>query len=104
MKKSRRSRIATQLLVWFLLLTLLPLIAAAFLTTRTARQLLTDQIENNLRAIANNLGRQVEAFLALVFAYPGCPSAMEGDKSSRKCDREGDDAIPSSGRAGCAPS
>jgi signal transduction histidine kinase len=63
MKRSRRSRIARQLLVWFLLLTLLPLIAAAFLTTRTARQLLTDQIENNLRAMANNLGRQVETFL-----------------------------------------
>ena len=41
MKKSRRSRIATQLLVWFLLLTLVPLVIAAFLTTRTARQLLT---------------------------------------------------------------
>ena len=63
MKRSRRSRIARQLLVWFLLLTLVPLIAAAFLTTRTARQLLTDQIENNLRAMANNLGRQVETFL-----------------------------------------
>ena len=63
MKNSRRSRIATQLLVWFLLLTLVPLIVAAVLTTRTARQLLTDQIENNLRAMADNLGRQVETFL-----------------------------------------
>ena len=83
MKKPRRSRIATQLLVWFLLLTLVPLIVAAFLTTGTARQLLTDQIENNLRAMADNLGRQVETFLRgqerdllVLAANPGTAGAI----------------------------
>ena len=91
MKRSRRSRIARQLLVWFLLLTLLPLIAAAFLTTRTARQLLTDQIENNLRAMANNLGRQVETFLRgqerdlLVLAVnPGTAEAIDAFSAAWK--------------------
>jgi len=83
MKKPRRSRIATQLLVWFLLLTLVPLVVAAFLTTRTARQLLTDQIENNLRAMADSLGRQVETFLRgqerdllVLAANPGTAEAI----------------------------
>ena len=84
MKKSRRSRIATQLLVWFLLLTLVPLVIAAFLTTRTARQLLTEQIGNNLRVMADNLGRQVETFLRgqerdllVLAANPGTAEAID---------------------------
>jgi hypothetical protein len=91
MKKSRRSRIATQLLVWFLLLTLVPLIVAAFLTTRTARQLLTDQIENNLRAMADNLGQQVEAFLRgqerdllVLAANPGTADAIDAFSAAWK--------------------
>jgi len=84
MKKSRCSRIATQLLVWFLLLTLVPLVIAAFLTTRTARQLLTEQIGNNLRVMADNLGRQVETFLRgqerdllVLAANPGTAEAID---------------------------
>jgi hypothetical protein len=84
MKRSRRSRIATQLLVWFLLLTLVPLIVAAFLTTRTARSLLTDQIQTNLRTIADNLGRQVDTFLRgqerdllVLAANPGTAEAID---------------------------
>ena len=91
MKKPRRSRIATQLLVWFLLLTLVPLIIAAFLTTRTARSLLTAQIENNLRAMADNLGRQVDTFLRgqerdllVLAANPGTAEAIDAFASSWK--------------------
>jgi len=91
MKRSRRSRIATQLLVWFLLLTLVPLIVAAFLTTRTARQLLTDQIENNLRAMADSLGRQVETFLRgqerdllVLAANPGTAEAIDAFSAAWK--------------------
>jgi C4-dicarboxylate-specific signal transduction histidine kinase len=91
MKMPRRSRIAKQLLVWFLLLTLVPLIVAAFLTTRTARQLLTDQIENNLRAMADNLGQQVEAFLRgqerdllVLAANPGTADAIDAFSAAWK--------------------
>jgi len=91
MKKSRRSRIATQLLVWFLLLTLVPLIVAAFLTTRTARSLLTDQIQTNLRTIADNLGRQVDTFLRgqerdllVLAANPGTAEAIDAFASAWK--------------------
>ena len=91
MKRSRRSRIATQLLVWFLLLTLVPLIVAAFLTTRTARSLLTDQIQTNLRTIADNLGRQVDTFLRgqerdllVLAANPGTAEAIDAFASAWK--------------------
>jgi len=91
MKKHRRSRIAKQLLVWFLLLTLVPLIVAAFLTMRTARGLLTDQIENNLRAMADNLGRQVGTFLRgqerdllVLAANPGTAEAIDAFSSAWK--------------------
>jgi len=91
MKKSRRSRIATQLLVWFLLLTLVPLIVAAFLTTRTARSLLTAQIQTNLRTIADNLGRQVDTFLRgqerdllVLAANPGTAEAIDAFSSAWK--------------------
>ncbi len=104
MKKPRRSRIATQLLVWFLLLTLVPLIVAAFLTMGTARQLLTDQIENNLRAMADNLGRQVETFLRgqerdllVLAANPGTAEAIDAFSAAWK-----DGALDESAHAAAA--
>jgi Signal transduction histidine kinase len=56
-------RIATQLLLWFLVLALTPLTVASLLTYRMSRGLLMDQIQTNLRAIASNLGEEVESHL-----------------------------------------
>jgi signal transduction histidine kinase/DNA-binding response OmpR family regulator len=79
-----RTRIATQLMAWFLLIALVPTLFASFLTARTARELLTQQIVTNLRVIADNLGWHVDTFLRgqerdllVLSASPGTAEALK---------------------------
>lgn len=84
MSGAPRVRIATQLMGWFLLIALVPIVLASFLTARTARQLLQEQIVTNLRVMADNLGRQVDLFLRgqerdllVLSASPGTAEALQ---------------------------
>lgn len=84
MSQEPRTRIATQLMAWFLLIALVPTLFASFLTARTARELLTQQIVTNLRVIADNLGWHVDTFLRgqerdllVLSASPGTAEALK---------------------------
>jgi len=61
--KRPRARIAVQLALWFLVLALVPLGVGTWLTYEASRELLTNQIQTNLRAIGRHQVAQIQAYL-----------------------------------------
>ncbi len=62
-KPARRSRIATQLMLWFLAMALVPFGIATFLTYRTSRDLMMRQITTSLHAIATRQAALIETYM-----------------------------------------
>ncbi len=58
-----RTRIATQLLMWFVLVALVPLALATYITYRSSEQALTQEVTNNLFAIGQRQADQIERYL-----------------------------------------
>jgi signal transduction histidine kinase/CheY-like chemotaxis protein len=107
---TRAPRIATQLMGWFLLIALVPILLASFLTEQTARRLLQEQIVTNLRVIAENLGRQVDGFLRgqerdllVLAASPGTAEALRAFTAAWAADGTRDEAAWASAKERYAP-
>ena len=62
-KPARRMRIATQLLLWFLVMALVPFGVATFLTFRSSSDLMMHQITTGLHAIASRQAQLIETYL-----------------------------------------
>jgi serine phosphatase RsbU (regulator of sigma subunit) len=56
-------RIATQLLMWFAVVALVPLVLATSITYRSSEQALTEEVANNLFAIGQRQAHQIERYL-----------------------------------------
>ncbi|MGH8064790.1 MAG: HAMP domain-containing protein [Candidatus Entotheonellia bacterium] len=63
MRSWLRSRIATQLLRWFVVVALIPLALATYITYRSSEQALTQEVTNNLFAIGQRQAHQIERYL-----------------------------------------
>jgi two-component system NtrC family sensor kinase len=55
-------RIATQLLMWFVVLALVPLVLATYITYRSSEQALTEEVTNNLFAIGQRQADRIERY------------------------------------------
>ena len=55
-------RIATKLIAWFLLISVVPLALVAILAQKNAELNLRSEIENHLRATADSKAQQIHAF------------------------------------------
>ncbi len=62
LKKIKRQTIATRLLLWFLVIAVLPLVIAIYLTFATSESSLRKEINSNLLAIADSKARQIETY------------------------------------------
>jgi serine phosphatase RsbU (regulator of sigma subunit) len=58
-----RIRIATQLLIWFAVVALVPLALATYITYRRSEQALMEEVTNNLFAIGQRQANQIERYL-----------------------------------------
>ena len=63
MRSWARIRIATQLLMWFVVVALVPLALATYITYRSSERALTEEVTNNLFAIGRRQANQIERYL-----------------------------------------
>ena len=63
MRRLRSVRIATRLIIWFLLIALVPLCVVIYTTFQLSKQTLTIETRNNLFAVAQRQSDQIESFL-----------------------------------------
>src|SRR5262245_48258096 len=56
-------RIASQLLMWFAVVALVPLVLATYITYRSSEQALTEEVTDNLFAIGQRQANQIERYL-----------------------------------------
>jgi hypothetical protein len=59
-RRVHKTRIATQLLTWFVVVALVPLTLATYITYRSSEQTLTREVTNNLYAIGQRQANQME--------------------------------------------
>ncbi len=63
LKKTKNLRITTKFVLWFLLIALVQLITVTYISYKSSRVALEDEVANSLMAVADNKAGRVEAYL-----------------------------------------